>query len=221
MTAADSTGEPDDQGGRVAGGSSGGDGRARVPIHRRTIDFEAFDEGDEVSVVARLRDERPWAAGTDAVEHVHDLSLRVVVRQSDATIVAAEAAMDRFPHAECPAIAPHFGALVGLSVRRGYTRAVQERFGGVLGCTHLDQLARALGPVVVQAVTSCRARRRDWAALDAPGTDRPGLFSRNTCHVWADGGPAEQKVAAGWRPGEGGYPAPPVAVVLRDRGHGG
>jgi len=192
-------------------------GGERIPIHRRTIDFEAYEDGDEVSVLARLRDERPWAAGAGGVEHVHDLSLRVAVRKDDQTIVAAEAAMDRFPHAECPSITPHFATLVGLRVGRGYTRAVQERFGGVAGCTHLDQLARALGPVVVQAVTSCRAKARDWAALDAPVTERSGLFSRNTCHVWADGGPAEQKLAAGWRPGVGGYPAPPVAVVLRGR----
>ena len=209
--------------GQGAGGRGEGDGQtegARIPIHQRTIEFEAYDDGDEVSVAARLRDDRPWATGSDGIEHVHDLTLRVVVRKEDLVIVAADAHMERFPHAECPSITPHFESLVGLRVGRGYTRAVQELFGGVAGCTHLDQLARTLGPVVVQAVTSCRARARDWGALDAPVHERPGLFARNTCHVWADGGPAEQKVAAGWCPGVGGYPAPPVAVVLGRRRNG-
>jgi hypothetical protein len=191
-----------------------------LPIHRRSIEFEAYDGEDTVTVTGRLRDDRPWAAGV-GVEHVHDMELEIAVRKIDLTIVSARAAMHRYPHAECPAIAPGMADLVGLRVSGGYTRAVQERFGGVAGCTHLDQLARAIGPVVVQAVTSSRARARDWAALDDRSPERAALFSRNTCHVWADGGPAQQKLDAGWRPGQGEYPAPPVRVVVRGaREHG-
>jgi hypothetical protein len=191
-------------------------GTERTPVHRRTIEFEAYDEGNSLSVTARLRDERPWAAGTDRIEHVHDMNLAITVRKEDQTITAAKVVMERFPHAECPTIEDAFGALVGLSISRGYTRAVQERFGGARGCTHLEQLARTVGPVVVQAMTSQRARDRDWQNLDATPSERPALFPTNTCHIWADGGVAEQKLAAGWRPGErAGYPAPPVAVFLR------
>jgi hypothetical protein len=152
-----------------------------------------------LSVSGRLRDERPWAADSERVEHVHDMDLRVTVRKDDLTITAATATMARFPHAECPSITAAFDDLVGLGISRGYTRAVQERFGGARGCTHLEQLARTIGPVVIQAMTSNRARDRDWQH-----------------HIWADGGVAEQKLAAGWRPGErAGYPAPPVEVFLR------
>ena len=80
------------------------------------------------------------------------------MRIDDLTITEAVAEMHTFPHTECPGIAPAFAGLVGLSVARGYTREVQARFGGPQGCTHLEQLARSLGPVVVQAVTSRRAR---------------------------------------------------------------
>ena len=84
------------------------------------------------------------------------------------------------------------------------------------GCTHLEQMARTVGPVVIQALTSIRARDRDWRHLDAAPSARPALFPRNTCHIWSDGGVAEQKLAAGWRPGEkSAYPAPAVAVFLR------
>jgi hypothetical protein len=188
----------------------------RVPVHRRTIEFEAFDEGDTLAVTGRLRDERPWAADTDRVEHVHDMDLHVSIRKDDLTITAANAVMERFPHSECPSITDAFGDLVGLCISRGYTRAVQERFGGPKGCTHLEQLARTIGPVVIQAMTSTRARDRDWQHLDAAPTARPTLFPRNTCHIWAEGGVAEQKLDAGWRPGQRAeYPAPPVAVILR------
>ncbi len=190
--------------------------RTGVPVHRRTIEFEAYDEGDSLSVTGRLRDERPWAAVGDRVEHVHDMDLRVEVRKDDLTITAAKATMILFPHAECPSITAAFDDLIGLCIGRGYTRAVQERFGATRGCTHLEQLARTVGPVVIQAMTSNRARDRDWQHLDAAPSARPTLFPRNTCHIWADGGVAEQKLAAGWRPGErAGYPAPPVEVFLR------
>jgi len=188
----------------------------RVALHRRVIEFDAYDEGDAVSITGRLRDERPWARGTDKVEHVHDMDLSLTIRKDDLTITEATATMTLFPHTECPSITDAFGDLVGLSVSRGYTRAVQDRFGGVRGCTHLEQLARTVGPVVIQAVTSARARDRDWQNLDVAPSDRPTLFQRNTCHIWADGGVAEQKLEAGWRPGErSGYPAPPVQVFLR------
>jgi Protein of unknown function (DUF2889) len=189
-------------------------------VHTRTIEFQSFDEGEHLTVQARLRDDRPWADGERDVASLHDLGLRVRVRKADLTVEEAEATMDRFPHAECPDIIEAFAGLAGVQVGRGYTRAVQERFAGARGCAHLELLARTVGPVVIQAMTSIRAMRRDWAQLDVAEADkargaRPTLFPLNTCHVFCDGGPAEKKLAAGWRPGVGGYPAPPVEVVLR------
>jgi len=133
------------------------------------------------------------------------------------TITEASAVMRTFPHVECPAITESFGGLVGLSVTRGYTRAVQSRFGGPRGCTHLEQLARSLGPVVVQAVTSCRARAvalgRQADLLSGSGSP----WARDSCHIWAEDGVADQKLAAGWRPGVGPYPAPAL-VTFRASG---
>ena len=91
---------------------------------------------------------------------VHDMELRVRVRIADLTITGATAEMHAFPHTECPTIEAAFAGLEGLSVARGYTREVQARFGGPRGCTHLEHLARSLGPVVIQAVTSRRAPGR-------------------------------------------------------------
>ena len=181
-----------------------------VPLHVRTIEYRAFQATDSLTVVGRLRDSRPWAVDGSSVERVHDMELTVSVRLEDLTIVASEAVMHTFPHTECPGIVAAFAGLVGLSVARGYTRAVQSRFGGPLGCTHLEQLARSLGPVVIQAVTSRRALAvsRGEAEDLVTGTGSP--WARNSCHVWAEGGLAEQKLEAGWRPGVGPYPSPPL-----------
>ncbi len=188
-----------------------------VPLHRRTLTYEAVDHGDDLLVVGRLRDDRPWAEGTDLPAALHDMELRVLVRRADLTVTAATAVMHAFPHAECPAIEDAFAGLVGLSVARGYTRAVQERLGGPRGCTHLEHLARSLGPVVIQAVTSARAAavlRGEAADLLAAGGDGGSPWARDSCHVWAEDGVAEAKLAAGWRPGTGPYPAPALVTFL-------
>jgi len=182
-------------------------------LHRRTLEFDAFDEGDDLLVIGRLRDRRPWAS--DATALVHDMELRVRVSRSDMTISRCDAVMHAFPHAECPAIVAAFAGLAGLGVTGGFTRSVAARVAGPNGCTHLDQLARAIGPVVVQAVSSRRARElQDGGTGDLPTGDADAPWARNSCHVWADGGVAEQKLAAGWRPGRGPTPAPPLEVVL-------
>jgi Protein of unknown function (DUF2889) len=187
------------------------DGRpGAVPVHRRSIEYEAFDAGDQFVVIGRLRDTRPWADGDGSVATVHDMELRVRVRIEDLTITEARAEMHTFPHAECPGIVQAFADLQGLSVARGYTRAVQTRFGGPKGCTHLEQLARSLGPVVVQAVTSRRAQALSTGALEDLLFGGGSPWARDSCHIWAEGGIADQKLAAGWRPGTGPYPAPPL-----------
>jgi hypothetical protein len=187
-----------------------------LPVHRRTIDIDVFEHDDRFEVVARLRDERPWADGEEKVRHLHDMTLTVSVRRSDLTIVGARADMRRFPHAECPSIEAKFEELVGLSVARGYTRAVQERFGRELGCTHLEFLARAVGPAVVQAIPSAASRATSEAAAREELSKVGTAWLADTCHVWRTDGPGQRKLAAGWVPGRGEYPAPTAQeIVLR------
>jgi hypothetical protein len=166
-------------------------------------------------VIGKLRDSRPWAGDGTSVATVHDMELRVTVRISDMTITDAAAEMHAFPHTECPGIVPAFAGLAGLSVARGYTREVQSRFGGPKGCTHLEQLARSLGPMVVQAVTSKRAQAASQGVSDGllSGTTSP--WARDSCHVWAEGGIADQKLAVGWRPGIGPYPSLTVEEIRK------
>src|ERR1700680_3494106 len=132
-------------------------GSGEDPVHRRTITMEVFQRGDSLVVTGPLHDERPWATATDGPRQLHLMELGLVVRRADLIIVDAAADMQTFPHAECTEIEADFRELVGLSVARGYTRAVQERFGRERGCSHLEFLARAMGPVVVQGVTSAAA----------------------------------------------------------------
>ncbi|MGD0882657.1 MAG: DUF2889 domain-containing protein [Acidimicrobiales bacterium] len=191
-----------------------------LPLHRRSIDYQAYAVDDDLVVVGRLVDARPWAEGSPAVSTVHDMELRVRIRRTDLVIVEAVATMHTFPHTECPGIEAAFEGLVGLDVARGFTREVQSRFGGPKGCTHLEHLARSLGPVVIQAVTSGRAlavSRGESEDLLAEAGATGSPWARDSCHIWAEGGIADQKLAAGWHPGVGAYPSPALVTFL-DRG---
>jgi hypothetical protein len=180
-------------------------GEEAVPVHRRSIVVESFDHDEDFEVVATRRDERPWH-GTLPV--LHDMELRLRVRAADMTITAAEAMMHSFPHEECPLITPKFAELVGLSVTRGFTRALRERFAGVSGCQHLHELARVTGPAIFQASAARRSRIRMETGSDDSAAMRGSLAG--TCHIWSSGGAGEQKLALGWRPGTHRYPAPSV-----------
>jgi len=189
-----------------------------VPMHRRTIEFDVYDAGESVRVVGRLRDLRPWAADA-ARTTVHDMELDLEVRRSDLVILSAKATMHTFPHAECPQIEDAFAQMVGLSIARGYTKAVSGRFVGVLGCSHLEHLARALGPAVIQAVASGYSKQFADGVLPPPAArPRSAPWLKDTCHIWAEGGIGEQKIALGGFPPDGqSYPVPSLEELLRRR----
>ena len=175
-------------------------------VHRRSIIMDSYPLDDEqVTVVGRLTDVEPWSDSGHEV--IHDMTLTVTVRLADLVITSAVAGMGSFPHAECPFIAPAFAQLEGLSVRRGFTRELRERLGGVSGCAHLGELARAMGPAIVR--TSAASRHRQTVEGD-PGAG-PAPLPLGTCHIWAPDGPGVQKLEAGWVPGSVPFPVPPVA----------
>jgi len=171
-----------------------------------------FVRDQHLVVIGTLADVRPWASGEFGPRELHRMELAIVVRRSDLMITDAVADMQTFPHAECTDIEPKFSELIGLSVARGYTSAVQERFGRERGCSHLEFLARAVGPAVVQSVTSAAAQQFEKGE-GYPGGERALGFLTNTCHVFIEDGPGAQKIAIGWRPGMFGYPAPTVAEI--------
>src|ERR1044072_3068398 len=111
-------------------------------------------------------------------------------------IVHADADMRTFPHAECPLITPVFDGLTGLSVAAGYNRAIQERFRGVSGCAHPHELARVLGPAVVQAAISANAGLR-YAGEQSQGP-RSTAGVLNSWHIWSPDGGGPRKLDAGW-----------------------
>jgi hypothetical protein len=189
---------------------------SELPVHHRSIDMQAFEREGHLVVIGILHDQRPWASSEFGPRSVHRMELGIVVRRSDLVIVDAEATMHAFPHAECPNIEGSFSDLIGLSISRGYTNAVQQRFGRERGCSHLEFLARSLGPVVIQSLTSLAAQVRENGGDEREVLAESGVqWLTNTCHLWAEGGIGQQKVALGWRPAKASYPAPALVEIRR------
>ncbi len=186
------------------------DDPAAEPMNRREIVMKVYDAGESLEVVGRLTDFRHGQTHLGERGVLHDMELRIRVDPSTSIITDAYAKMHRFPHTECPNIEPAFQALVGLSVIRGYTRAVQDRLGRAAGCSHLEFLARAMGPTYIQGLAS-KASKGLPAAEGGAAVIESG-FMTNSCHIWVDGGPAPTKLKLGWRPG-GVFPAPSVEEI--------
>ena len=179
-----------------------------IPIHRRSYDTEAFDEGDgRMRVRGRLVDTKPQGLGLADGQPlvIHDMEVDLVVRVEDFTIEDVEARMAVHPYELCTDVLPDYRKLIGLSITRGYSRKVRELFGGPGGCSHVGALLQALGPVAVQAswsLVNLHADPADRVAAegDAEQTARRARLNTNTCHVWAEDGPQITAVELGRSP---------------------
>ena len=100
-------------------------------------------------------------------EPIHDRSLRLML-DDDLAVISAEAATAAGPFAVCPAITPAFVKLEGLRIDPGWRRAVQARFGGVQGWTHLVELLGPLATTAYQTIHAWRARHQPQAESDRP-----------------------------------------------------
>lgn len=162
-------------------------------LYTRTIRCEARRAGGaEIEVIGRLLDERPdpswWGEKTGST--VHDMSLSVRVRVSDLVVTAVGGSMATHPYTLCPDALPPLARLVGLSVARGFTRAVNERLGRQHGCAHLTALVHAMAPVIKQGAGALREDVAEPGATD-------DLWFVNTCQAWREHGPLHARLRAG------------------------
>jgi hypothetical protein len=162
---------------------------ARVLKHTRSITVEAFAREDGLWDLdahitdIKTRDGQLISGVRAAGQPWHDLWLRITI-DTQLNIVAAEAASDWVPYPGfCQTITPDYQKLVGLSLAQGFRQQLQQRLGGVAGCTHLTELAQVFPTAAIQAFAGeVRKLRQE---NDSEGT-RP--FQIDRCHAMrADG----------------------------------
>jgi len=129
----------------------------RQLIHTRTMRVDAYARGDGlIDLEAAIQDVKQKDLELEthvcpARVPVHDMSLCVTIDRR-MYIVAARARTTASPYeGECDAFGDAYQQLVGLNLLQGFRAALRERLGGILGCTHLTELAGVLPTAAVQA----------------------------------------------------------------------
>jgi hypothetical protein len=120
----------------------------------------------------------PRPAGTP----IHDMLLRLVVNER-LEILEAGSVTRWMPYTgTCNDHDDAYGALVGMNLLQNFRHALRQKLGGVLGCTHITELAQTLPTAVVQAFAGEVIDTRGTAE----GAQQP--FQIDRCHALrADG----------------------------------
>jgi hypothetical protein len=170
----------------------------RQPRHTRAITVEAFARDDGLwDLDACIRDikahdiELP-SGRRQAGLPVHDLKLRVTIDR-DMVIVDAEAASDAVPYPGfCDTINPSYKKLIGLSLLKHFRLHLKDRLSGVLGCTHLTELAQVLPTAAIQAFADDEMANR----TDDSASVRP--YELDRCHALRLDGPVVDQYYPRW-----------------------
>lgn len=166
--------------------------------HRRQIDVQVYARGDgtwEVDALltdVKTRDAQLAADLRPAGTPIHDMLLRLVVDESF-QVLAAGSQTRWMPYSgRCDEHGDAYGRLVGLNLLKGFRQALRERVGGVLGCTHITELAQVLPTAVVQAFAGDVIDTRG----DSDGAARP--FQIDRCHALRSDGEAVRVFYPRW-----------------------
>lgn len=146
----------------------------RTAIQTRSIVCRSYRRSDGlIDIDTRFIDTRPFAYENDfrgtcpAGSALHNLQMRVTL-DARRHIVAVASAMPATPYGSCTGVNPNFQRLVGLSVGRGFRKAVRERLGGVEGCTHMLALLDTMAAASMQAYASDRYAPRQPGEAPPP-----------------------------------------------------
>jgi hypothetical protein len=173
----------------------------REPIHTRRVACEGFRRADGLwDIEGHLVDTKSYTfsnkerGDVEPGVPVHEMRIRLTI-DDDFEIRAVETATDFAPFGVCHEVGPNFQRLVGLKIGVGWRRAVQNRVGGIEGCTHIVELLGPVATTAFQTITPLRERERARAKTGSPQndgvdeiSDRPPRLL-NTCHAFREDGP--------------------------------
>lgn len=166
---------------------------AREHLHTRAVHCLGYRREDGLwDIEAHLVDTKTYGfpnhdrGRIEAGEPLHGMWLRVTI-DDDFKIHAAEAVTDHGPFVQCAEINPAYEQLVGLTIGRGFTKAVQTLFGGAHGCTHLLELLRPLATTAYQTLYPVREKKRRAEASDK----KPGII--DSCYALRSESPVVER----------------------------
>ncbi|MBL4802520.1 MAG: DUF2889 domain-containing protein [Emcibacter sp.] len=183
---------------------------ARKPLHTRSIVCDGYEREDGLwDVEARMEDIKHYAFGNkfrgtvEPGEPLHEMYIRLTLND-ELVVQDVEAHIDNFPYETCPHIAIDYRKLIGVKIGIGWRRAIKQRLGGKLGCTHLTELLPILATVSFQTIMPLISKRRkekakrEEAEMPKPETEqveakksRPPML--DSCHSWSSDSPNVKK----------------------------
>jgi len=164
----------------------------RHPSHTRTVVYRGFDREDGLwDIEAELTDVKTFTflmlneKSFEAGRPVHGLSIRLTV-DSDLLIHEVATSMDHIPHATCDQAPANMHRLKGCHMGKGWRRQIDEKVGGIDGCTHLREMLSNMATAALQTLSSGEWRRREMRGQSHPSqTEMPPYLEQ--CHTWARG----------------------------------
>jgi hypothetical protein len=164
--------------------------------HRRQFDVQVFARDDGLwEVDARLVDTKTRDAQLagdlrPAGTPIHEMLLRLVVDRALNIIDAGSQTLWMPYTGECDAHGDAYRRLIGLNLAQGFRAALRERLGGVLGCTHITELAQVLPTAMIQAFAG--------EVIDTRGHSGDKPFQIDRCHALRSDGPAVREHYPRW-----------------------
>jgi len=168
--------------------------KPRKLLHTRQVQCTGWEREDGLFDIegrmsdVRTTDQLPTRGNflRKAGEPIHLISLRITLDDTY-TIVDAEACSHQVPFTDCVETNETYRQLVGLQIKGGFNKAVKDRFGGALGCTHLTELLGPMATTAFQTLAPALERRRE--ARGEPADD-PRSLDRllDSCHGLRRGG---------------------------------
>ncbi|MCF8474307.1 MAG: DUF2889 domain-containing protein [Emcibacter sp.] len=174
----------------------------RKQLHTRSIVCDGYERDDGLwDIEARMEDikyypfENDYRGKIEPGTSVHEMYIRLTLND-DLVVQDIEAQIDYYPFATCPHIADSYRKLIGVKMSTGFRRAVAERLGGKLGCTHLSEMLPVMATVAIQTIMPRLMRRKEEVEQNVQGKKKKILLPMiNSCHSWASDGPNVKKFA--------------------------
>lgn len=174
----------------------------RTLLHLRDIELRGYEREDGLfDIEASLSDTKdygytnPGRGWIEPGEKLHGMWIRLTIGL-DMVIRSCEAVTDHSPFDICPQATRNFANLAGLKIGPGFNKAVNERVGGVLGCTHLREVLAQVATVAYQTLNpSRRAKATEKTQIESAKAPngRPAIIG--TCLAYAPDSPV---VAMRW-----------------------
>ncbi len=172
---------------------------ARTLKHRRQFSVEFYSRNDGLwDIEARLTDVKTYdiqlrTGKLPANRPIHHLLVRLTV-DLDGNIIEADAIFEGVPFAgHCEAIAPAYKKLIGLNLLADFRHAIRDRFAGIDGCAHINELAMILPDAAMQVLPFEKRRNIENSESDK----KP--FELDSCHALRTDGPAVAKYYPNWK----------------------